>query len=294
MTVNAGQERPTSTNDRRSRGTHSTACKNPLPLYDRPADWKPLPGELGRTFNCCRKRDVSRDPLFVHLRRVVGRERDFQQLRRQLINPFFQICISRVDLATGILELTLEQIAEELDVSVARISRLVDEVMIPFGLMYVEADPEAHHKKRGLVWDRVNHRWFPKVLVLTDQFWRIAGARLDRLSNQQADQLAHRQTEVSQPGEVLSVAEARRRKREQILARSWELRKTRAKSGKRRSNLSEKSLDERKHDVATKLVKQWGRDKVEMLTPEEFDREVWRRLNRMGLGVSPPKPDAIH
>lgn len=300
-----------SQHDNRQRGVHSTCCLNPKPVYVRPASWKNLPGELGKTFNFCRKRDISRDPHFVHLRQAAGRQRDFKDVRRNLINPIFQLCLSRHDLVTGIIELDLEDMAAELSkmwvtdpatgeqylteskVTVSRISRFIDEVMIPFGLAYVHSDGDQSSPKSGMVWDQANGFWFPKVLVLTDEFYRLAGANLEKLNIQRERQLALRNEGVTDEGEIITVAEARMRKRKQIFKRAWECRKQNAGAQRRRNTLASKSLDERKHEVATALTKSMPAHELALLSSEQFNKLVWERLNSMDIGISHPPPDTV-
>ncbi|EKO3542330.1 hypothetical protein K0L52_004142 [Vibrio fluvialis] len=297
--------------DKRQRGAHSTCCLNPKPVYVRPETWKNLPGELGKTFNFCRKRDISRDPHFVHLRQVAGRQRDFKDVRRNLINPIFQLCLSRHDLVTGIIELDLEDMAAELSkmwvtdpetgeqylteskVTVSRISRFIDEVMIPFGLAYVHSDGDQSSPKSGMVWDQANGFWFPKVLVLTDEFYRLAGANLEKLNIQREEQLALRNEGITDEGEIITVAEARMRKRKQIFKRAWDARKQNAGAQRRRNKLASKSLDERKHEVATALTKSMPAHELAQLSSEQFNKLVWERLNSMDIGISHPPPDTI-
>lgn len=292
------------------RNGHSTACLNVNPIYIRPKTWKNLPGELGKTFNYCRKRDVSRDPLFVKLRELVGRCRDFRLERRNLMNAMFQLLLSRHDLATGIVELDMEAMATELSkswevdldtgesslvdkkVTISRISRFINEVMIPFGLCYVHSDGDDDSPDSGLVWDRVNGFWFPKVIVLTAQFYRIAGADLDKLYDLAQQQLVFRNNGLAEEGEVISLSEARKRKRKQIFERAWQVRKNNIGAARRRKKLGEQSLDERRHQVAADLIKQMP-TQVAAMTPDEFDREVWRRLNQMDMGVSYSPPDTL-
>ncbi|MCG7551585.1 plasmid replication initiator RepA [Pseudoalteromonas sp. Of7M-16] len=296
---------------RRSRGIHSTCCLNPNPFYLRPKGWKNLPGELGRTFNFCRKRDISRDPHFVHLRQAAGRQRDFREVRRNLINPLFQLFLSRHDLVTGIIELDLEGIAAELSqmwvtdpetgeqyiteskVTVSRISRFVTEVMIPFGLAYVHSDGDESDPSSGMVWDKANGFWFPKVLVLTDVFYRLAGARIEKLNIQRDEQLALRNQGVTSDGEVITVAEARKRKRKQIFKRAWEARKLNAGAQRRRNKLAGMTLDERKHEVATALAKSMPAHELAKLDSKQFNKLVWERLNSMDIGLSHSPPDTI-
>lgn len=149
--------------DRRHRGTHSTACKCPAPQYIRPARYKALSKEHGRALRNLIVRDkntgewvirrrVSADPLFTFLRPSAGRKRAFRYLRRQLLDALFILFINKVDLATDIVTINITRLAEELSpkdadgniipgqaVTVTRVSRLVTE-LARFGFIYA---PEA-------------------------------------------------------------------------------------------------------------------------------------------------------
>ena len=251
--------------------------------------------------NRCKKRDVSRDPYFIQLRHHTKRQRDFHPLRRHLMNAFFQLCLSRHDLVTGIIELNLDSIAKELskqevidttsgevsylksEVTVSRISRLINEVMIPFGLAYVYAGTRGDTKS-GMVWDRTHRCWFPKVLVLTDEFYRISGADIEKLNIQREQQLEFRNSGIADPNEILSVAEARKRKRIEIFSRAWNKRKDNSVRGRREKKLAAMPLDERKHYIAKEIKKELSTIELDMLSTSEFNRMVWKRLNQAGLG----------
>lgn len=167
--------------DRRHRGTHSTACKCLAPQYVRPAHYKALSKEHGRalrnliarnkaTGEWAVRRRVSADPLFTFLRPQTGRKRAFYPERRKLLDALFVLFINKVDLATGIVTINITRLAEELSpkdeqgnvipeeaVTVWRVSRLIT-ALVPFGV--IEA-PESE-------WDIVNSCRFPKHIIITD------------------------------------------------------------------------------------------------------------------------------
>ena len=294
------------TSSKRQRGHHSTRCLNPKPAYERAAFWNPLPGELGKTFKFCCKRDVSCDPHFVHLKETVGRQRHFKQVRCDLINAFFQMCISRHSLVEGIINLNLDAMAMELSktqiqdpdtgdwimveeiMTVSRISRLINEVMIPFGLVFVQSDGDEADPNHGMVWDKVHRQWFPKVLVLTDDFYRIAGADLERLNAQREQQLIFRNQGLSSEDEIITVREARKRMRQQIFRKSWELRKSNSVSQRKRNRLAGMTVDERKHEIAKELNKSLSASELKDLSSAQFSERVWKELHLLGLGVAHP------
>ena len=291
---------------KRQRGHHSTRCLNPHPLYEREQQWKPLPGELGKTFKFCCKRDVSCDPHFVHLKQTVGRQRHFKQIRCHLLNAFFQMCISRHSLVEGVIDLNLDAMAIELSktkmrdpdtgewivveklMTVSRISRLINEVIIPFGLAFVQSDGDEADPHHGMVWDKVHRQWFPKVLVLTDDFYRIAGADLDRLNAQREQQLVFRNQGLSSEDEIITVKIARKRMRQQIFRKSWELRKSNSVSQRKRNRLAGMTVDERKHEIAKELHRSLPTHELSELTSAQFNARVWKELHSLGLGVAHP------
>ena len=275
-------------------------CINTNPVWQRPAHWKNLPGELGKTYNFLKKRDVSRDPLFVQLRSVTGRTRDFKRCRRTFMQAMFELILNRHDLITGIIELNLEQMAEELSYSitedesgqkvkskakvpVCRVSRFIDEVMIKFGLAYVQCDGDKTGKT-GMVWDRTNGIWFPKVLVLTDQFYRICGANLEKLNGQREQLLIAKQQGLIFDGQTPSVRELRQLKRNNIFMKAWQSRKNSARAGRKKAKLAAKTLDDRRYDVANTLAKQ-NPEHVANMTPEAFSKLTWQRMNTMGVDL---------
>ncbi|MPY24392.1 plasmid replication initiator RepA [Shewanella sp. YLB-07] len=292
--------------NKRQRGLHSTSCLNPKPVYIRPKSWKNLPGELGKTFNFCRTRDISRDPHFVYLRQAVGRQRDFKKVRRDLINPFFQLCLSRHDLVTGIIELDLEAMATELSkmwiqnsateeqylveckVTISRISRFIEEVMIPFGFAYVHAESEHDRKKNGLTWDNINGFWYPKILVLTDEFYRVAGANIEKINIQREQQLTFRNAGITDENELITLKEARIRKQKQIFKRAWNARKQNTSARRQRNKLGKMNLDDRKYAIAMTLASSIQTCELTVSDSKEFNKLVWSRLYSMNVEIKRP------
>ena len=271
----------------------ATKCLNPNPIYERPKEWRPLPGELGKAFNFCKKRDISRDPIFIQSKQKVGRSRKFRQERRALINAFFQMCLSRHDLVTGVLELDLQAMSVELskimnsngeivyaEVPVCRISRLINEVLIPFGLCY-------YHEQRK--WDNKNKQWYPNTIVLTDNFYRVCGVDIIKIEHQRQQQLRYRAENLAGEHEVLSVAQARERKHQQILQRSAQKRMQNKERKQTQKKLKPMNIDERKEYVAERMV-QLSPQAASNVPYQTFTQDVWSTLNLLDLGVSSLKP----
>lgn len=282
----------------RKRGTHSVVSKNPHPSHERHAGFKKLPGAFGKVYRIAQKKNCARHPYFVYLRAALGRERSFRPERRSMINATICAVLDCLDLATGMTTKTLEQIALDLGVTACRLSRVVNEVFIAAGLMYVHADKRAldADPNFGMVWDQAHSIWFPKCLVVTDEFWRVAGAD-DRLMAQikhQAEQhLVMNKHGLAKPGEILSLHEARNRRRDRAFKQAWEKRKAAAKTQRTRAKLAGLDLDERQYFIAQKLMRQ----RPEFYESQHVDvlqRDIWNTLHNFNLASSPPGSDSPH
>ncbi|APZ07738.1 replication initiator protein RepA (plasmid) [Kosakonia cowanii JCM 10956 = DSM 18146] len=292
--------------DRRHRGTHSTACKCLAPQYVRPAHYKALSKEHGRalrnliarnkaTGEWAVRRRVSADPLFTFLRPQTGRKRAFYPERRKLLDALFVLFINKVDLATGIVTINITRLAEELSpkdeqgnvipeeaVTVWRVSRLIT-ALVPFGV--IEA-PESE-------WDIVNSCRFPKHIIITDAGWRLTGVDMDKLRAEQDARLAAIRDGQLAPGETLSLKVARRRWYERCRHQTILSRRTRALEGKQRKKLAALPFDERKRQVSEDLMRSMKGQTVHM-THQQFEKLVWSQLYQLELvsleppGTSPP------
>lgn len=294
----------------RRRGEHSTTCKCMNPFYSRPADFKPLPGELGhaqrnlvykdkKTGEWIFRRRVSRSPFFVFLRPVVGRQRGFRPERRNLLDALFVLLVDTVDLATGIVTINLTKIAERLspknedgtidfehEVTISRVSRLIDE-LIKFGVLAIPEDEARQY-------DVVNKLYFPKHVIITEQGWRLTGVNIDKLYAQQQERLAAEAQGVVKPGEVISLRAARRRWYENSRLATLKKRRSEAQKQKSIRRLSQLDIDDRKHDVAKRLMRSLPNEILFGMSDKEFDALVWRELYQLDLGLDfePRPPDS--
>ena len=254
--------------DRRHRGTHSTACKCPAPQYVRPAYYKALSKEHGRALRNLIARDkttgewvirrrVSADPLFTFLRPQTGRKRAFYPERRNLFDALFILFMNKVDLATDIVTINTTRLAEELSprdeqgniipeeaVTVSRVSRLIT-ALVPFGV--IEA-PESG-------WDVINNCRFPKHIIITEAGWRLTGVDMDKLRAEQDARRAAIQDGQLAPGETLSLKAARRRWYERCRHQTILSRRTRALEGRQRKKLAALPFHERKRQVSEDLMR---------------------------------------
>ncbi|MDN2488179.1 replication initiator protein RepA [Kosakonia sacchari] len=293
--------------DRRHRGTHSTACKCPAPQYIRPAHYKALSKEHGRALRNLIVRDkntgewvirrrVSADPLFTFLRPAAGRKRAFRYVRRQLLDALFILFINKVDLATDIVTINITRLAEELSpkdddgniipgqaVTVTRVSRLVTE-LARFGFIYAP-EPE---------WDMVNNCRFPKHVIITEAGWRLTGIDTDKLRAEQAERLAAIEDGILAPGETLSLKAARSRWYERCRNQTILTRRTRAIEGRQRRKLAELPFDERKRQISEGLMRSLKGD-VGHMTSRQFEKMVWAQLYQLELvNLEPPGTPPPH
>ena len=292
--------------DRRHRGTHSTACKCPAPQYVRPAHYKALSKEHGRALRNLIARDkttgewvirrrVSADPLFTFLRPQTGRKRAFYPERRNLFDALFILFMNKVDLATGIVTINTTKLAEELSprdeqgniipeeaVTVSRVSRLIT-ALVPFGVI---EEPESE-------WDIVNNCRFPKHIIITDAGWRLTGVDMDKLRAEQEARRAAIQDGQLAPGETLSLKAARRRWYERCRHQTILSRRTLALEGKQRKKLAGLPFDERKRQVSEDLMRSM-KGRTGHMTQQQFEKLVWSQLYQLELvsleppGTSPP------
>lgn len=286
--------------DGRRRGNHSTRCINLKPVYVRSKNFKRLPGLLHLAFKNACDRDVSKHPLFVQLREVAGRERGFRPEAQYLLNALMPLLVSRHDLLTKTVNLNIEQMAEELSkkwvvdtetgedqlvdckVTVSRVSRIINNVLIAYGLATAP---------RGMIWDKKHGLWFPKVLELTDSFYKVLGINLEDLERQIEKRLHLMNQDITNPDEVLTIAKLRKIKHAAILKRSWELRLKNSNASKKKTKLAQMTVEERKHEVAKMLAKQKTADELALMTAEAFEKEVWAVLNKLECGVVHMPPE---
>lgn len=286
--------------DRRHRGTHSTACKCPAPQYVRPAHYKALSKEHGRalrnlvarnkvTGEWVMRRRVSADPLFTFLRPQTGRKRAFYPERRNLFDALFILFMNKVDLATGIVTINTTRLAEELSpkdeqgniipeeaVTVSRVSRLIT-ALVPFGVI---EEPESE-------WDVINNCRFPKHIIITEAGWRLTGVDMDKLRAEQEARRAAIQYGQLAPGETLSLKAARRRWYERCRHQTILSRRTRALEGKQRKKLAALPFDERKRQVSENLMRSM-KGRTGHMTHQQFEKLVWSQLYQLEPPGTPP------
>lgn len=306
LTANTVPRKP----DRRGRGSHSVACLCANPVYFRPDNFKKLPsGEIAKAYNRLVKVNpktgetalrirMSRNPLFVQLRRVVGRERGFRPERRALIDALFPLMLSCIDFTTHILTLNFSKLAEELSlhdeegrvtdkVTACRISRLVDE-LIRFGVL---EEVEGREKQ----WDAVNRRYFPKHVAFTARAWQMLNVNLDKLDADQQKRLAAEAEGILLPGEAISVRAARARWLERMRHATLLSRREKALKSRMKRRLAEKPLDERLEAMAEHLMKTLPPEEQQSYSNRAFEKLCYEHLMQLNLHLAaPPGTPQLH
>lgn len=310
--MDAGRLRPNSRSDRRRRGDHPTVCKCPNPFYSRPDDYKPLPGELGHAQKNLIYKDketglwhfrrrVSRAPVFVFLRPVTNRVRRFRPEKSNLIDALFVVLIDTVDQATGIVTINLTTIASRLSpkdsdgnvihetaVTVSRISRLIDE-LIMFGVLEIPADENRSY-------DAVNRHYFPKHVIISESGWKLTGVNIEKLRAQQEQRLEAEANGIIEAGEEISLKSARQRWYDRCRTATLIHRRTEAVKQKQKRRLSKLAFDDRKLDVASRIMKRLPAENLYRMSDDQFEKMVWQELYQLGLGLDyePEPPPTTH
>ncbi|PPI86254.1 plasmid replication initiator RepA [Candidatus Pantoea edessiphila] len=291
--------------DKRHRGNHSVKCKCPKPEWFAPEHYKSLPGEFGHAMRklvmkdkqsgkLCLRRRVSRDPYFIKLRKVAGRTRDFRPERKFLVDAIFPLLIQRADIGSWIVTTNITKLANELSpknenqdiipetrVSPSRLSRLFPEMM-KYGLCDLP----------NLEWDPVQEYWIPRHIILTERFWKLCGANIDKLLYQRNKRLEAESEGILEPGNYLSLRTARKRWYEKMRLATIKHRREKATSEKRRRRLSKLPIDQRRYTMASWIIHNYPNYILLNMDPESFDRLVWQHLNRLRLGLKlEPGPD---
>lgn len=284
--------------DRRGRGDHSIACKCPQPEFYRPAHFENLPaGEIAKAYRRLVKVDretgaaslrirMSNHPVFVQLRRAVGRKRAFRAVRRALIDALFPLMLSCIDFTTHILTLNLSKMADALSlydedgnmtekVTSCRVSRLIGE-LLRFGVLE-DVDPKQKQ------WDALNRRWFPKHVAFTQLAWQMLNADLDKLRADQQQRLQAEADGILEPGEEISVRAARQRWMERMRRNTLTRRREKSHKSRQTRKLKDKTLDERLNHMAEYLSRTLPVDELMSYSQKAFDRLCYQHLLQLDL-----------
>lgn len=243
---------------------------------------------------------ISRHPYFVQLREVAGRKRDFRPEKQALYDATWPLCIQRADFATSVVTFNGSKLADDLSpkdengdvipetrVEPCRISRLFEE-WERYGLI----------ERPDLEMDPVTGYCMPRHIVLTDRFWQLCGIDMDKFLAERNERLVAEADGIIEPGTQTSIRAARRRWYENMRMATLVSRRDKASKQKRRKRLSKLPLDDRRNAMA-KLLRARPAHAWRDLSPEDFDRLVWKCLRQLDLGldyepVLPDIPDIVH
>ena len=303
---------------RRTRGNHSTQAKCPHPEWFPPADYKQLPGEFGHAMRRLVVKDretgqmrlrqrISHHPYFIQYQTVAGRQRRFRPERRALIDVLFPLLIQRADIATWIVTVAGQDLADELSpkdaggnvvhetrVEPCRLSRLFP-VLARYGLIEMSEQ----------VWDPEHKHWMPRHVVLTERFWQLLGVDMDKLLFQRNQRIekeleALRTLGIEEAAQVeagtgFAVHVVRENWYERMRMATLKSRQRKASRGKLKKTYSTLPLDERRNRMAARLMRQLPAHELMRLSPEDFDRLVWQHINQLGMGLGyDPSPPVVH
>ena len=293
--------------DKRHRGNHSIFCKCPKPEWFAPENYKPLPGEFGHAMRqlvmknkkskkFCLRRQISRDPYFIKLRKAAGRKRDFRPEKKALIDAIFPLLIQKADMGSWIVTANITKLANELSpknekkdiipesrVTSSRLSRLFPELM-RYGLCELPS----------LKWDPTKKYWMPRHIILTERFWQLCGVNIDKLLYQRNKRLEDELKGNIVPGTYESINIARNRWYEKMYIATIKYRREKATREKRRKKLSVLPLDQRRYIMASWIIRNYPNHILINMDPESFNRLVWKNLNQLKLGLKyEPGPNKL-
>lgn len=267
----------------RHRGDHSVQPKNPEPQHSRRASYKKLPGALGRLARIAAKKEIDRSLVFLHAFAFMGRKRDFYPLRRAMINATMRKILDCLDMATRMPTMCWEQMAMELNVTPARMSRLLTEVLMPAGVVE-PFDTDAYQPQ----YNSTHGVWFPSLTVVTDKFFEACGAS-DNLIRQLRELSAEKLSELVDinTGQSMTLNAAQALRKKWAWDRAYDRRKDAARAQKKRAYLAALgSIDARLSHVGRQLML----EQPERYLGAEHNalvRDAWVVLHRLNVATIP-------
>jgi hypothetical protein len=251
---------------------------------------------------------ISLHPYFIQYQTVAGRQRRFRPERQALIDALFPLLIQRADMATWIVTVAGQGLADELSprdadgnvvhdtrVEPCRLSRLFP-LLARYGLV------EMSEK----VWDPEHRHWMPRHVVLTERFWQLCGVDMDKLlfqRNQRIEKeldalnaLGVEESAQVDAGTGLALHVVREHWYQRARMATLKSRQRKASHGKLKKTYSTLPLEERRNRMAARLMRQLPAHELMRLSPQDFDRLVWQHINQlgMGLGYAASPPPVVH
>lgn len=267
----------------RRRGNHSVQCLNPDPKHKRKDSYKKLPGPMGQLARIAAKKKIHSSLVFVQAFPLMARERDFKSVRKKLIDQVWQAIFDCIDMATLMPTKCFEQIATELDVTNSRMSRVINEVFIPAGLIY-PFDSDMYKPQ----YNSTHGVCFPSMVVVTDKFFEAGGAspelisKLNTLCDEKLQMVVSAET-----GQPMGLNAARALRKKWAWDRAYERRQDAARAQKKRAYLASLgSIDERLHHVGKQLLL---KDPVRYLghNSRQLQIDAWAVLHRLNVATVP-------
>ncbi|NIF23958.1 plasmid replication initiator RepA [Candidatus Pantoea multigeneris] len=294
---------PSAQVDRRGRGEHSTVCKCPHSPWVPDMAYEKMPGELGHLFRVYTyidkktgkitiRRSFTSHPFFVHFHKMGGRKRGLRKGTRDLMDVLIVFLFTRASLSHSIVSSNVTKIAEalspkdyagkvipETEVTASRVSRVLDLLKV-FGL--IEDVPTK--------WDHESKLFYTRVIILTDTFWQVAGAKMDKFLSERLARQLEESDGYFEPGTQAYMRAARERHIEQGRIRTNKKRRTRLAMAKCRERLAGKPVGERLMEAGKYVQRNTPALELERMDIDAFNRKCWQFLNQMklGLGNDPP------
>lgn len=227
---------------------------------------------------------------FAYLRQHTSRSRAFNHHRAQAIQAGVECMLHHVHITSGMIQASCEQMADLCGLStvsaagnksITRFTRMIDDLE-KFSLIETER-----------VWDKTLGMWIPKLIWVTELFWRMVGLSADEYKTAQNQQLGYmKRGLLLAEQEQLTLTEARRRAKQQFIERAFEARRRshQVKRAERRAKaLVNKPLDEQRSMLANDLMRRLTAEERKDLDLDQFKRLVDRELGRVRyLSDSPP------
>jgi hypothetical protein len=253
-----------------------------------------------RTGKMTLRQRMSRHPYFVLLRDAAGRKRDFRPEKQALYDAIWPLCVQRADMATSVVTFNGSKLADELSPKDEKGSVIPETRVEPCRLsrLFEEWERYGLIERPDLEMDPVTGYCMPRHIVLADRFWELCGIDMDKFLAERNERLAAEADGIIEPGTHASVRAARRRWYEHMRMATLISRREKASKQKRRKRLSKLPLDDRRNAMA-KLLRARPAHAWRDLSPQDFDRLVWKCLRQLDLGLDyepalPDIPDILH
>lgn len=292
---------------RRRRGEHSTRAKCEYPVWFRPERYKSLSGQLGHAYNRLVRKDkktgqvslwmrISLHPLYVKERQRAGRKYKFRPERQRLLDALWPVLISFCDAGKHTVGMCITRLARELsvkdskgnviketEVTVSRVSRLIDE-QVRFGVLGVSEER---------TWDRESRSWLPTYVYITPAGFQMLGVDLDKLNREQQRKLrnSEERRQLIREGimtelDDISPHTARKRWYERKMREALSFRRKRGAERKVANRLVKLPADEQINEMSSWVLKTLPPDEAYWCTAEHLKELALQRLWQLELAIT--------